>query len=506
MNPIVRMENITKRFPGVTALDNISFDILPGEVHILLGENGAGKSTLMKILSGAYEPDEGKIFINGKEHSKLTPKESKDSGISIIYQELSVINELSIQENIFLGNLIKKKSMGVKVIDNAAMCTKTQELLKNIDLQKDPTDLVGGLNISEKQMVEIAKSVAFNSQVIVMDEPTSSLTEEEIEHLFKIIEKLKSEGKGVVYISHKLKEIMRIGDRVSVLKDGTYVGTHFIKDVTIDQLVTMMVGREVKERFQSNCEFENNEIIFEAKGLTDKVGFINNVSFTLHKGEVLGFSGLIGAGRSETMSLIYGATPKKSGEVVLNGEFLEIKNPYDALKKGIGLVTENRRETGFFHNFSIKRNISIAKQLENTKLGGLWGLIDFKDENKTAHEQQIKMQIKAASLEQSITQLSGGNQQKVILGKWLAADVKLLILDEPTKGIDVGTKSEIYKLIRQLAKEGIGVIVVSSELPELLAVTDRIIVMNTGKITADIKTKDATEELLVRAATIEVEG
>lgn len=505
MDTIVEMKNITKRFPGVVALSNISFDVKAGEVHILLGENGAGKSTLMKILSGAYEPNEGSIVIRGKEHSRLTPKLSSEGGISIIYQELSVINELSIQENIFVGKMLKKKIAGISVIDNEAMRKRTQELLESIDLRKKPSTLVGDLSISEKQMVEIAKAVAFNAQVIVMDEPTSSLTDEEVNKLFSIIDKLKKEGKGIVYISHKLKEIMAIGDRVTVLKDGTYVGTRAIKDITMDDLVTMMVGRELKDKYQSSGDpGKEGEVIFEVKNLTRRDGYVKDISFNLRRGEVLGFSGLIGAGRSETMCAIYGADPIKSGEIYLRGRRMKIKSPYDALLQGIGLLTENRRETGFFQNFSIKRNMSIAAQLQKTKLKGLWGFVDFKEEERIAQEQRKAVQVKCASLEQNITQLSGGNQQKVILGKWMAAGVKLLIFDEPTKGIDVGTKAEIYKLMRGLADNGIGVIVVSSELPELLSVCDRIIVMNEGKISAQFSASEATEEKLMKAATVDI--
>lgn len=505
MEPIVKMEGISKRFSGVVALDNISFEVMPGEVHVLLGENGAGKSTLMKILSGAYFPDQGQITVQGKEYTKLTPKISAECGISIIYQELSVIDDLSIQENIFMGRMPKRSLAGIKIIDKEAMAKRTGELLQSIHLGKSPATQVGSLNISEKQMVEIAKAVAFNANVIVMDEPTSSLTDEEVNRLFTIIEKLKAEGKGIIFISHKMKEIMKIGDRVTVLKDGTYVGTKNIKDITVDQLVTMMVGRELQDKYLGNAvSREHGDVMFEVKGLTRKDRFVEDISFALHRGEILGFSGLIGAGRSETMSAIYGAAPIRSGEVWLNGTKLKIKTPYDALKAGIGLVTENRRETGFFKNFSIRKNIAIAHQLQTTALGGLWGFVNHKQEKQIAEEQCQALRVKAASIEQNITQLSGGNQQKVIIGKWMAAGIKLLILDEPTKGIDVGTKSEIYKLVRALAESGIGVIVVSSELPELLSVCDRIVVMNSGQIAAEYTSEEATEEKLVKAATMDL--
>ncbi len=507
MENIVEMKKVTKRFPGVTALHDISFDIRPGEVHVLLGENGAGKSTLMKILSGEYEPDEGSIVIRGKEFKKLTPKKSSDYGISIIHQELSVINELSIEENIFVGKIPRKRLAGISLIDKSSMHEQTKALLKNIDLNKDPSTMVGDLSISEKQMVEIAKAVAFNADVIVMDEPTSSLSEEEVNKLFAIIRHLKSAGKGIVYISHKLKEIKEIGDRVTVLKDGSYMGTQNVEDVTIDELITLMGGRELKNKYLTSHEgLISDEVLFSVRNLTSKDEIIKDINFELHTGEILGFSGLIGAGRSETMCAIFGASPKKTGEMMLNGNRLIINSPYDALQNGIGFVTENRRETGFFQNFNIKQNISIAKQLVQTRLGGLWGMVDFKDEQLVAETEQTAMNIKCASLNQQITALSGGNQQKVILGKWLAAGVKMIIFDEPTKGIDVGTKAEIYKMMRALANKGIGVIVVSSELPELLSICDRIIVMSEGRITGSFTAAEATEEKLVKAATVAMEA
>ncbi|BAD41326.1 D-allose ABC transporter ATP-binding protein AlsA [Symbiobacterium thermophilum] len=503
MEPLVRMDHITKTFPGVRALSDITFDIRPGEVHVLLGENGAGKSTLMKILSGAYEPTSGTITVDGRAYPRLTPALSAKLGISIIYQELSVINELSIEENIFVGRLPVRKVMGVPVVDYAFMRQRTQELLDILDLRRSPETLVGDLSISEKQMVEIAKAVAFNARVIIMDEPTSSLTDAEVEKLFAIIRRLKGEGKGIVYISHKLKEILAIGDRITVLKDGTYVGTRDVQDVTMDGLVTMMVGRELKDKYQANTDVHRTgKVIFEVRNLTRRDGRVQDVSFALREGEVLGFAGLVGAGRSETMCAIYGTDPIRSGEIWLHGERMEIRSPYDALKKGIGLVTENRRETGFFPNFSIRRNVAIARQLKLARWGGLWGLVNERDEQKTAEKARADMQIKCASLEQNITELSGGNQQKVILGKWLAAGVKVLIFDEPTRGIDVGTKAEIYKLMRSLAESGIGVIVVSSELPELLSVCDRIIVMSEGRISAEFTAAEATEEKIVKAATV----
>lgn len=502
---MVEMKNIGKKFPGVVALKDVSFSLRPGEVHVLLGENGAGKSTLMKILSGAYEPTSGEIIIGGKSFSRLTPKLSQDNGISIIYQELSLVNELSVQENIFIGKQLEKKVLGISMIDLDAMRGKTEQLLSDIGLTCSPDTLVKSLRVSEKQMVEIAKAVAFNSKVIIMDEPTSSLTEDEIQQLFLIIKKLKAAGKGIIYISHKLKEILQIGDRVTVLKDGASVGTHDVSDVTMEDLITMMVGRELQEKYQlsDRTHAQSGKIILEVKNMTRRDGYVKDINFELHQGEILGFSGLVASGRTETMEAIFGAVPIRSGEIILDGKKLSIHNTYDAIKAGIALVTENRRETGFFHNFNIKRNLAIATQLKKSKASGLWGLIDNKEENQIADEQRIKMQILCASTSQSITELSGGNQQKVILGKWLAANSRVIIFDEPTKGIDVGTKSEIYKLMRHFSEAGTGVIVVSSEMPELLSICDRIIVYYSGHINGEYNIEDATEEKLAYSATVE---
>jgi len=502
MNSLVEMRNITKRFPGVTALSGVSFDVQPGEVHILLGENGAGKSTLMKMLSGAYEPTEGIMVANGKEFPRFTPRISQDNGISIIYQELSVINEISIQENIFLGKLLTKSRGGIKTINNEAMRKRTTEVLDEIGLKRSPATQVGQLSISEKQMVEIAKAVAFDAKVIIMDEPTSSLTTEEINHLFEIVHRLQKQGKGIIFISHKLDEVMALGDRVTILKDGEYIGTYPISEMDEDRLVKLMVGREIKGTYLKDSSKDyGNETIFEVKNMTRKDEKAVNISFALKKGEILGFSGLVGAGRTELMEAIFGAAAIKSGEMTLLGEKLKIKNTHDALKAGIALVTENRRETGFSPFFAIKQNLTQAKNLKESRFGGMTGLINNKMEDRVAKEQKAAMQIKCSSLDQVITELSGGNQQKVILGKWMASEPKLIIFDEPTKGIDVGTKSEIYRLMRGLAERGIGVLVVSSELPELISTCDRIIVFNDGQQKGEFISAEVTEEELIRVAT-----
>ncbi|WP_314908483.1 sugar ABC transporter ATP-binding protein [Oribacterium asaccharolyticum] len=498
---IVEMRNINKSFPGVKALSNISFSVKPGEVHVLLGENGAGKSTLMKVLSGVYHPDSGSIVLNGVEHSKLNPRLSREGGISIIYQELSVVNWLDIRENIFMGRMQSKKIGPVSTIDYAKLNQDTKKLLKQVNLDKyEPNKMASELSISEKQMLEIAKAISFDAKCIVMDEPTSSLTESEVKKLFEIIRDLKSRGIGIVFISHKLSEIKEIGDRISILKDGNYVGTWNVSDLSEEDMVRLMVGRELEKSYQEG-HGAFGEVVFEVKNLSRKDGKVEDFHLQVRKGEIVGLSGLVGAGRSEAMEAIFGAVPKTSGEILLEGKRLAIHTPYDALKNGIGLVTENRRETGFFQNFSNKRNISIASLLKKSKLGGVCGLIQEKSEKQMAEKAKLDLQIKWASDAQLTKNLSGGNQQKVILGKWISAGVKVLIFDEPTKGIDVGTKSEIYKMMRRLAESGIIVIVVSSEMPELLAVCDRIMVMAEGKVRGEFDIAEATEEKLAMLAT-----
>ena len=498
---IVEMRNINKSFPGVKALSNISFSVKPGEVHVLLGENGAGKSTLMKVLSGVYHPDSGSIVLNGVEHSKLNPRLSREGGISIIYQELSVVNWLDIRENIFMGRMQSKKIGPVSTIDYAKLNQDTKKLLKQVNLDKyEPNKLASELSISEKQMLEIAKAISFDAKCIVMDEPTSSLTESEVKKLFEIIRDLKSKGIGIVFISHKLSEIKEIGDRISILKDGNYVGTWNVSDLSEEDMVRLMVGRELEKSYQEG-HGAFGEVVFEVKNLSRKDRKVQDFHMQVRKGEIVGLSGLVGAGRSEAMEAIFGAVPKTSGEILLEGKRLDIHTPYDALKNGIGLVTENRRETGFFQNFSNKRNISIASLLKKSRLGGVCGLIQEKNEKQMAEKAKLDLQIKWASDAQLTKNLSGGNQQKVILGKWISAGVKVLIFDEPTKGIDVGTKSEIYKMMRRLAESGIIVIVVSSEMPELLAVCDRIMVMAEGKVRGEFDIAEATEEKLAMLAT-----
>ena len=501
MEYLVQMKDMTMKFAGVVALEKVSFDLRPGEVHVLLGENGAGKSTLVKMLSGINHPTEGEITIGDKSYSYLTPNMSKENNIAIIYQELSVIDELSIAENLYVGKLPTRRVFGIPQVNYEVMHAKARELMDKMGIHRSPGTLVQDLSISEKQMVEIAKALAADAKIIIMDEPTSSLSVEETENLFKIIRQLKAEGIGIIYISHKLKEIKQIGDRVTVFKDGKYMGTVDVKDIEVDDLVPMMVGRKVQEHFLRTTPIEDNpEVLFSVRNLTRRDGTARDISFDVYKGEILGLAGLIGAGRSETMEGIFGVYPISSGEVYLKGHKLHITDPYSALKQGIAFVTENRRETGFFQNFEIWREISVTTNLKKSKWGGFTGLTNEKQEREQAQFYSNKLRTKCSSIDQMTVNLSGGNQQKVIVSKWLAVDSDVFIFDEPTKGIDVGAKSEIYQIMREMVDAGKAVIMVTSDMAELLGTCDRIIVFSNGRITETFMNADATEEKILYAA------
>lgn len=501
MEYLVDMRNITVKFPGVLALDDVSFQLKPGEVHVLLGENGAGKSTLVKVLSGINKPASGTVIVGDRQFDRLTPEDSVNCRISIIYQELSVVNELSIAENMFLGKLPTKKIGFMPVVDYGYMREVASRYMSEIGLQKDPDTLVQNISISEKQQVEIAKALSTEARIIIMDEPTSSLSIQETENLFNIIRGLKEKGIGIIYISHKLKEIKQIGDRVTVLKDGKYVATREVADLEVDDLIPLMVGRKVKNMFLNTEEdVSKNEVLFSVRNLTRRDGTCENISFDLHRGEILGFAGLIGAGRSECMEGIFGAKEISSGEITLNGKKLDIKNPYQALKKGIAMVTENRRETGFFANFPIWKEVAVSTSLKRSGMGGFSGIVHVDEERKAAEAATKQLNTKCSSIDQMTVNLSGGNQQKVIISKWLAVDSDIFIFDEPTKGIDVGAKSEIYQIMRNMANEGKGVIMVSSEMPELLSTCDRVIVFREGKMSGEFENKYLTEEQIMYAA------
>jgi len=500
--PLVQMKKIAKHFGLVKALQSVDLDIYTHEIHALLGENGAGKSTLMKVLSGLHAPTSGKVLIGDKTYDSLDHKIAADLGIGIIYQELSLIDELTVLENLFIGRLPVKKVCGVNLVDWDKMRSQASIILLRLGLKISLDERVGNLSISHKQMIEIAKVLISDVKIIIMDEPTSSLTNSEIDYLFFIMKQLREDGKAIIYISHKMNEIRQIADRYTILKDGSSVATGLIKDISNQQIIRLMVGRDVESRFTEQASTKSDQRIFEVKNFTGKKAKqVHDVSFSLNKGEILGFAGLVGAGRTELMNCLFAVDKRQKGEIYLNGKEITPNSPLQAIKKGMAYITENRRGNGFFHNFSIRQNMAVAKSLKDGGYKGATGLIDFAKEKELALQQQARLAIKCASVEQNITELSGGNQQKVIIGKWLACDPDVLIFDEPTRGIDIGAKTEIYKIMRSLAEQGKAILMVSSELPEIMAVCDNIAVFREGTISAMLEnTNDLTEEAIMRWA------
>jgi L-arabinose transport system ATP-binding protein len=485
MEEYVEFKNISKAYVGVQALRNINFRVNSGQICALLGENGAGKSTLLKILSGDQVPDSGCCCINGEDMHFTSPIDALKKGISIIYQERQLVKELTVTENIFMEQLPTKK---MNIIDFPVANREAQELIDLFGLPFKPTAKVGRLSVAHQQMVEIMKAYRRNSQIIAFDEPTASLTDTEIEILFRLILHLKEQGKIILYVSHRLKELFEICDKIVVLKDGQFVKEISTGDTNESDLICSMVGRDLGDIF-NNLDRNNQfgEAVLEAKGLTNE--FIHNVSFTLHKGEILGFAGLVGAGRTETMRAIFGADRLHSGEVLIEGKKVHIKKPKDAIDMGIGLCPEDRKDEGLILHRSISDNIMVPILKKVSRRG----VLNRKEEKKVASEAVKRYNIKTHSTDKVVIQLSGGNQQKVILGRWLSADTKILILDEPTKGIDVGSKTEIYQMVCDLAKKGIGIIFISSELGEVLNVSDNIIVMSQGRITGELPRSEVTE-------------
>jgi ribose transport system ATP-binding protein len=493
-SPLLRMEGITKTFSGIRALDHVNFDLRAGEVHVLLGENGAGKSTLIKILAGAYLPDSGKIFINGKHEYIDNPYKASILGINVIYQELSLVKCLSVVENIFLG---KEPTTHYNLIDRDRMYSESKEVLTRIHCNIDPWTTARKLSIAELQMVEIAKALLIKSKIIVMDEPTSSLSAEDIKVLFEIIRKLKIEGVGIIYISHRLEEIKEIGDRVTVLRDAKYIGTRQVAESTIDELIKMMVGREFASKFPYRKR-DLGEIVLNVQGLT-RQDVLRDVNFSLRKGEILGISGLVGSGRTELARAIIGADPMDGGKVMIEGENIIVKSPLDTIQRGIGLLPEDRKTQGVALVLPVNQNITLVA-LKRLLRGFLLSLKVEKMLTKSFIE---KLDIATPSLNRKVMYLSGGNQQKVVLAKWLCSQAKILIFDEPTRGIDVGAKHEIYQLMLNLADEGTSIIMISSELPEILGMSDRILVMRRGRITAELLREEATQEKILRYAMVD---
>ncbi len=489
---VLEMIDIEKQFPGVKALDHAQLKLRPGTVHALMGENGAGKSTLMKCLFGVYKEDAGKILIDGKETHFAGPKNALDNGVAMVHQELNQVLKRSVMENIWLGRFPKK--MGL--VSHQQMYEKTKAVFKELDIPVDPKTIIGKLSVSQRQMVEIAKAVSYNAKIVVLDEPTSSLTEEEVEHLFKIMNKLRDKGVALVYISHKMEEILRISDEVTIMRDGKWVATEHARDLTTDKIIKLMVGRDLTNRFPPKTNVPG-EVMLEVKKLTGKyMPSCIDVSFELRKGEILGIAGLVGSRRTELLETIFGISHRASGEVILNGKTVDNKDSRMAIKNGFALLTEERRATGIFPVMNISFNSIIA----NIKSYKKRILLSGKDMTKDTGWVIDSMHVKTPSQRTQIRSLSGGNQQKVIFGRWLLTAPEVLLLDEPTRGIDVGAKYEIYQLIIDLANQGKGVIMVSSEMPELLGICNRIAVMSNGHLAGILDGETATQEDIMRLA------
>ena len=484
---VLEMENISKEFPGVKALDNVQLKLKPGTVHALMGENGAGKSTLMKCLFGIYEKNSGKILLDGVEVNFKSTKEALENGVSMVHQELNQVLQRNVLDNIWLGRYPMKGFF----VDEKKMYNDTINIFKDLDIKVDPRKKVADLPIAERQMIEIAKAVSYKSKVIVMDEPTSSLTEKEVDHLFKIIKKLKESGVGIVYISHKMEEIKMISDEITILRDGKWISTNDVSKISTEQIISMMVGRDLTERFPKK-DNTTKEMILEVKNLTAlNQPSIQDVSFELYKGEILGIAGLVGSKRTEIVETIFGIRPKEHGEIILHGKTVKNKSPEDAIKNGFALVTEERRSTGIFSMLDVAFN-SVISNLDRYK--NKFKLLKNKDIEKDTKWIVDSMRVKTPSYSTKIGSLSGGNQQKVIIGRWLLTEPEVLMLDESTRGIDVLAKYEIYQLMIDLAKKDKGIIMISSEMPELLGVTDRILVMSNGRVAGIVKTSETNQE------------
>ena len=486
---ILTMKGIDKSFPGVHALDHVDFEVRRGEVHALMGENGAGKSTLMKVLTGIYTKDSGTITYEGKEVSFHNTREAQDAGIVIVHQELNMVGHLTVAQNIYIGREFKK---GIR-IDDKKMNEEAAKLFERLHIHIDPAETMSSLTVGKQQMCEIAKAISRDAKVIIFDEPSAALTEAEIEELFKIIRDLREQQVGIVYISHRMDEIKVITDRVTVMRDGTYVGTLITKDCTKEDIINMMVGRVIYEDPKAcSAVAPDAPVVLKVEHL-NAGRMVQDVSFELHKGEILGFSGLMGAGRTETARAIFGADPKESGDIYINGKKVEINSPQDAVRNGIGYLSEDRKQFGIVVQKTVAENSTMAN-LENF-MRGLF--IHKEKEAEVAQKYVDSLATKTPSVEQLVVNLSGGNQQKVVIAKWLVKDCGILIFDEPTRGIDVGAKNEIYKLMNRLAEEGKSIIMISSEMTEILRMSDRVLVMCEGKKTGELDIQEATQETIM---------
>ena len=491
-SPLLEMKDISKSFPGVKALDGVSLTVKKSSVHALMGENGAGKSTLMKCLFGINQGFEGEIYLDGNRVSFKNPKDALENGVAMVHQELNQATKRNVMDNIWLGRYPTRLGF---ITSEKEMYKKTRDIFDSLGITTDPRRIMSTMSVAERQMVEIAKAVSYDSKIIVLDEPTSSLTDREVQRLFDIIDKLKKRGCGIIYISHKMDEILKISDEITVMRDGRLVATEASNSMTVEKIIKLMVGRDLTNMYPQKTNIPG-EVLFEAEGLSSKHNHVKNVSFFLRKGEILGFAGLAGAGRTEVIENIFGISERESGKLFLNGKEIKNRSPRDAIAHGFALLTEERRATGIFGNLNIRENTTISSLGKHLRAG----ILSESSRRRDTEWSIGAMNVKTASQKTAIRLLSGGNQQKVILGRWLLTEPEILMLDEPTRGIDVGAKYEIYQLINSLATKGKAVILVSSELPELLGVCDRIYVMSGGKISGEVDAKITSQEEIMSLA------
>lgn len=487
----LKLENVVKIFPGVRALDNVQFELRRGEIHALMGENGAGKSTFIKVMTGVYQPDEGSIVLNGQQVNFRTPRDAQKNSIAAIYQHSTTYPHLSITENIFIGH--EDVHGPLRAINWGKMHQRAAKLLQDLGADLDPRTPVGNLTVAEQQMVEIAKAISEEANILIMDEPTASLSKRECDNLYAIAEKLRDNGASIIFISHRFEDMYRLAERVTVLRDGKYIGTWNVNEIESSALIQAMVGREISQVFPERTPAPGNEIL-KVSGLS-RTGYFKDVSFSLHCGEILGFAGLVGAARTDVMQSIFGVDPLDSGSIEVDGKPLRVKKPLDAMHAGIGLLPEDRQKQGLVLEWEIYRNITISNLQNYTR----FGILDGKKERESAKAVGDKIAIKAPNVYEKVSVLSGGNQQKVVICKLLNSDLKVLILDEPTKGVDVGAKSQIYEIMADLAAQGYGIIMVSSDMPEILGMSDRVIAMHEGRITGEFTKAQATQEKVLAA-------
>ena len=496
MESILKMEGISKRFLGVVALQDVDFELFPGEIHALVGENGAGKSTLMKVLMGIHHPDSGRILFKGQPFQAKSPKDAQQHGISMIFQEFNLMPDLTVAENIFAARELRKARN--LLIDDRRMNQKTQELLDSLSLSFSPTQKISSLSVAEMQMVEIAKALLYNSDVLVLDEPTSALAEHEVNKLFDILRRLREQGVAIVYISHRLEEFDRIVDKITVLRDGKYIGTKRWKDTTVPEMIRMMVGRSLEEQFPSR-NAKIGEVVLEARNFSNAK--LKNVSLSVRSGEVLGLAGMMGAGRTEFARAIFGADPRESGETFMDGRQIAVHTPADAIAHNIVYLPEDRKKDGLLLDQSVAMNILLASLSDNAR----HGIVNAKSCADTVSQKLSELSVKTPSSKQLVKFLSGGNQQKVLVCRWLCLNARVIIFDEPTRGIDVGAKYEIYSLINKMAEAGAAIIMISSEMPEVLGMSDRIAVMYEGRMVGEVERAEASQEKILNMASNIVE-